>query len=282
MRRARAVHTGTHLTVHTVTCTDEHADWSRPEVATAVGIVLVRRGRFRLRGPDGEVALDRTVGYVEVPGRAYGFAHPAGGDECTAIAVGEDLWREAADGRPVPSVFAADGRLDTAHRLLLRADDAFTATEGLLWLLRRALRSERLLPVTAGPGRRSLADAAREAILADHPASRDLVGLARVLGVDPAHLSRTFRHHTGATVSAFRTRVRVARALDRLEDGADLLAEVAADLGFADQAHLTRAVRAQTGHTPAALRAVLSRAPRPVAGPGRVVPGGIAHAARWG
>ncbi|MFE3459859.1 helix-turn-helix domain-containing protein [Nocardiopsis aegyptia] len=281
MRRARAVHTAAHLTVHAVTCTDEHADWSEPEVADTVGIVLVRRGRFRLRGPGGEVALDRTVGYLEVPGRAYGFAHPSGGDECTAVTVGEELWREAADGRPVPPVFAADGRLDTAHRLLLRADDGFAATEGVLWLLRRALRSERL-PVTAGPGRRTLAEAAREAILADHPASHDLVGLARELGVGPAHLSRTFRHHTGVTVSAFRTRVRVARALDRLEEGADRLADVAADLGFADQAHLTRAVRAQTGRTPAALRALLSRAPRPVAGPGRAVPGRIAHTARWG
>jgi AraC-like DNA-binding protein len=262
MRRVRAVHTGPHVTVDAVTCTGEHADWSGPEAVGTVGLVLVRRGRFRLRGPGGEVALDRTVGYVELPGREYGFAHPAGGDECTSVTVGADLWQEAVDDRSPPPVFAASGRLDTAHRLLLRAaDDDFAATESLLWLLRRAFREERL-PVTAGPGRRSLAEAAREAILADHPASRDLVGLARALGVAPAHLSRTFRHHTGATVSAFRTRVRVARALDRLEQGAERLAEIAAEEGFADQAHLTRAVRAQTGWTPAALRTLLSRPPR--------------------
>jgi AraC-like DNA-binding protein len=54
----------------------------------------------------------------------------------------------------------------------------------------------------------------------------------------------------------------VARALDRLEQGAERLAEIAAEEGFGDQAHLTRAVRAQTGRTPAALRALLSRPPR--------------------
>ncbi|PWU61582.1 hypothetical protein DLE60_04880 [Micromonospora globispora] len=35
-------------------------------------------------------------------------------------------------------------------------------------------------------------------------------------------------------------------------------AELAAELGFADQAHLTRTVRAQLGHTPGEVRRLLS------------------------
>ncbi|NYH51690.1 AraC-like DNA-binding protein [Nocardiopsis arvandica] len=257
MRSVRAVHTGEHVSVHAVSCVGGHTGWSEPESSDTVGVVLVRRGRFRLRGQGGEVAVDRTVGYVELPGRERGFLHPEGGDECTSVTVAERLWREVSDDRTVPPAFGVDGRLDTAHRLLLRADDDLAATERLLWLLRRAFHGA-LLPVTAGPGRRALAESAREAVLADHPDSRDLVRLARLLGVGPAHLSRTFGHHTGVTVSGFRTRVRAARALDRIEDGAGGLAEVAADLGFADQAHLTRAVRAETGRTPSALRAALA------------------------
>ncbi|WP_091202512.1 helix-turn-helix domain-containing protein [Micromonospora narathiwatensis] len=55
----------------------------------------------------------------------------------------------------------------------------------------------------------------------------------------------------------YRNRLRVGRALDRLEEGVDSLAGLAAELGFADQAHLTRTVRAQLGHTPGQLRRLL-------------------------
>ena len=44
------------------------------------------------------------------------------------------------------------------------------------------------------------------------------------------------------TLTAYRNRVRVLRALDAIEDGHRDLAGLAADLGFADHAHLTRAV----------------------------------------
>jgi Helix-turn-helix domain len=51
----------------------------------------------------------------------------------------------------------------------------------------------------------------------------------------------------GVSVTRYRNRVRVARALDRLEHGEDSLAALAADLGFADQAHLCRTVRQHLG-----------------------------------
>ncbi|WP_222866061.1 helix-turn-helix domain-containing protein [Micromonospora sp. AP08] len=41
------------------------------------------------------------------------------------------------------------------------------------------------------------------------------------------------------------------------EAGAESLAGLAAELGFADQAHLTRTVRAQLGDTPGRLRRLL-------------------------
>jgi AraC-like DNA-binding protein len=45
--------------------------------------------------------------------------------------------------------------------------------------------------------------------------------------------------------------------MERLEQGEQSLARLAADLGFADQAHLTRTVREHLGHPPAALRRIL-------------------------
>ncbi|MFD0541604.1 helix-turn-helix domain-containing protein [Actinomadura luteofluorescens] len=59
------------------------------------------------------------------------------------------------------------------------------------------------------------------------------------------------------SVTRYRNRIRVGRALDRLERGERDLSGLAADLGFADHAHLTRTVREETGRTPTVLRRLL-------------------------
>ncbi|MEV0238108.1 AraC family transcriptional regulator [Nonomuraea sp. NPDC050786] len=108
----------------------------------------------------------------------------------------------------------------------------------------------------------AIADAAREAIAADHPAAGGLLSLADLLAVSPYQLSRAFTRELGVSLTHYRNRVRVGRALDRLEEGEPSLAGLAADLGFADQAHLTRTIRRHVGHTPTAVRRLLaSRAP---------------------
>ena len=76
-------------------------------------------------------------------------------------------------------------------------------------------------------------------------------------------MSRAFTAELGVSLTRYRNRVRVARALDRLEAGETRLAMLAADLGFADQAHLCRTVRAHVGHTPTALRRLLTRTVEP-------------------
>ncbi|NRQ39412.1 helix-turn-helix transcriptional regulator, partial [Nonomuraea sp. NN258] len=106
----------------------------------------------------------------------------------------------------------------------------------------------------------ALVDAAREAIAADDPAAGDLLSLAESLAVSPYRLSRAFTSELGVSLTHYRNRVRVGRALDRIEDGAPSLAALAAELGFADQAHLTRTIRRHVGHTPTALRHLLTTA----------------------
>jgi AraC-like DNA-binding protein len=86
-----------------------------------------------------------------------------------------------------------------------------------------------------------------------------LPALARELGVSPHHLSRVFHAHTGHTIAQHRLMLRSREALQRIAEGEDSLARLAAELGFADQSHLTRAIRRQTGRTPGQLRRLLSR-----------------------
>ncbi|WBO69082.1 helix-turn-helix domain-containing protein [Streptomyces camelliae] len=81
--------------------------------------------------------------------------------------------------------------------------------------------------------------------------------------------SRAFSRQLGVSVSrclsvsvtGYRRRVRIGRALERVEAGETSLSTLAADLGCADQAHLTRTIRRHLGHTPTSLRRLLTPAP---------------------
>jgi AraC-like DNA-binding protein len=96
------------------------------------------------------------------------------------------------------------------------------------------------------------------AITDDHPGASGLLPLAASLGVSPYRLSRAFTGELGVSLTRYRNRVRAARALDRLADGAARPGVLAADLGFADEAHLCRTIRAHLGHTPTGLRRLLT------------------------
>jgi AraC-like DNA-binding protein len=258
------------FTVSVVDCHDDHRGWSAERPRADVRLVLVRRGGFRRQVRGVAVDLDRTVGYLGLPGEEEHFAHPAGGDTCTSISLTADLWRAMAGESPRldGSSLYVDGRLDLAHRRLLAASRAGAADEGVVGLVAEVVRQ---VVTTATPaddratgarnwaaGDRALVARAREAIGGDHPAAAGLIPLAGLLGVSPYRLSRAFTRELGVSLTRYRNRVRVARALDRLEAGESGLASLAAELGFADQAHLCRTVREHLGHTPTALRRLLA------------------------
>lgn len=251
------------FTVRLVRCRDDHAGWSSPEAGHRHGVVLVRAGGFRRRGRHGDTWTDQALGYLTTPGEEERFAHPAGGDECTAIHVSPRLWRDLPGEPAGPASVYVDGRLELEHRLLLRTardgDADFGVAERLLGLVATAIeRSGQATADTAGRADREIADAAREALTADLPNTRGLLPLADLLGVSPYRLSRVFHRHVGVPLTRYRNRLRVGAALHRLEHGEPSLAALAAELGFADQAHLTRTVRAEVGETPHQLRRLLT------------------------
>jgi AraC-like DNA-binding protein len=264
---------GPGFSVSAVTCADEHPRWSAAETRDGYGLVLVGRGWFRRRTARAAATIDPTVGYLGLPGEQESFAHPAGGDRCTYVALSAGLWRQLAGdaARPARAAVHVDARLELAHRRMLAAaasgDVDHALAEELLALVAAAVRRTVAGPSPAGaadgasaPGRRrdaAMVNAAREAIAAGHPAAGGLFPLAGLLEVSPYRLSRAFSREAGMSLTHYRNRVRVSRALERLAAGERSLAVLAADLGFSDQAHLTRTVRAHAGHTPAALRRLL-------------------------
>jgi AraC-like DNA-binding protein len=80
-----------------------------------------------------------------------------------------------------------------------------------------------------------------------------LTALAEEVGANPFVLLREFRRCFGLPPHAFLLRLRADRARALLARGGDL-AEVAQNLGFADQSHLSRVFKRLYGITPAAYR----------------------------
>ena len=80
--------------------------------------------------------------------------------------------------------------------------------------------------------------------------SSDLCELA---GLGPRTLQRMFLQYAGVSPTWVIRRYRLLEAAESVREGKPVSwAEIAAGLGYADQAHLTRDFRAATGQTPAA------------------------------
>lgn len=267
MRSSTTLASRPDFAITSVACRDDHTGWSEPESNDDYRIVLVRRGRFR-RKADGVIAdVDPTLAYLGVPGEEDRFAHPSVGDDCTSVSLPAPTWALlAGDGsRPTRPTVYVDARLDLAHRRFLTAaaqpDTDYALTEALLGLVATTVSQTVMTPTPAEPARRKnshLVARARAAIADDHPAAAGLFPLADLLGVSPYRLSRAFPQALGVSLTHYRNRVRVGRALDRLEQGERQLGRLAADLGFSDQAHLTRTIRAHVDDTPASLRRLLA------------------------
>jgi AraC-like DNA-binding protein len=134
----------------------------------------------------------------------------------------------------------------TALLQQVTAEPDEAARAGLLAAaLERAVRPER-----AGPARQ-VATAAR--LAETGRAVRRLADLASLTGLGPRTLQRMFLHYAGVSPMWVIRRYRLLDAAEAVREGAAVSwAEVAAELGYADQAHLIRDFRAAVGQTPAA------------------------------
>jgi AraC-like DNA-binding protein len=270
-RRVRVVTqiaAGPGVSVEQVSIRAESPRWSEPEVPAGYRLVLVRQGVFRARVGGLELLADPAIAYAGSPRLEQSIAHRVGvADTYTSLLLSEGLMAGLGrPGRALSTAVPVTGDVAVAHRLLVawarRSADSFELAEratrlaGLLLVPHSPAGSVARRPATAA-SRRRLAEAAREFLAAD-PGWSSLTGVASRVGCSPHHLSRVFHQETGMTLTRYRSRLRVLRALDALEAGEKDLAGLAARLGFADHAHLSRTVMNECGHAPRDLRRLLA------------------------
>lgn len=272
MRSTQRLATGPGFTVDDVRFRMPTPSWTSPEAALEYRLVFVRRGVYRLRLNSRQVVVDPASVYAVQAGDEQSIAHRVSVDDAaTSIMLSAALLADlTGDRRPPVGLLRTAGRFYLAHRVLVaraRAGaDEFELSDCLFRLTECLLDPEQCRPSPLAQDipsatRSHIAQKAREAITED-PVSLGLRQLAAAVNVSAPYLSRIFHQETGLTLSRFRNRLRVGRAVDRLEAGERDLSRLALDLGFADHAHLTRTVRAELGHPPSVVREMLAH-PRP-------------------
>ncbi|HEX8026374.1 MAG TPA: AraC family transcriptional regulator [Candidatus Limnocylindrales bacterium] len=149
---------------------------------------------------------------------------------------------------PSPTLWA---EVSALHDALARADDVLEA-ETRFALVAEAIRES--FGLTGGERPRAPEPTAGDALRAyldARPFERaTLAEAAAATGWSEAHLARSFTARFGITPHAYVTGRRLDAARDRILDGQPL-ADVAAEVGFVDQAHLTRRFRSFLATTPA-------------------------------
>ena len=145
--------------------------------------------------------------------------------------------------------------LRLAHTELSLCPDPLEAESRLPWLLTAlARRHSTSRPVSDEiPGAAWVAHAVRDRLADDLLTPPSLSALAADFDLSRYQLLRAFRTTMGIPPYAWLAQYRVTRARGLLDAGWRP-AEVAAQVGFADQAHLTRWFRRVLGVTPAAYR----------------------------
>ncbi len=224
-------------------------------------VAITQAGRDRLVATPNEVVLYNG-------GTAYQrhLVSPDG-DHSVFIELDDEL---AADVGPFPTTWVTvDSALYAAYRVLVWAPDApplLVDEWGMAVLAKvaaagagksRTARDHRRRRLPA-PGR-DAAEAVKATIAMRLGDRLTLADLAAEAHYSPYHLARLFRAHTGQSVCRYRNELRVRRGIERVIEGSETLAVIAAELGFASHSHLTTAFRAAVGVRPVDLRRPATR-----------------------
>lgn len=218
-------------------------------VSAGLGVCLKRGPAHRVRANGRELLYPSDAICVRAPGCIWSCeAAPTG---FLSIDIASALLPFDLDPRSMrylrPSR-ALDVR-SSVRRLC--ADDPLASQQALAELIAAVVEQAGVgggRSLSAGPPPRCV-ERARELLAASLGQRIDLDQLSAAVGANKFVLIRQFRRETGTTPHSYRNLLRIERARELLARGA-ASAEIAGDLGFADQAHFSRRFKHVVGVTP--------------------------------
>lgn len=218
------------------------------------GVKLFRRGRSMEHAAPGSLSVVNP-GEMHTGEREHGHELIYGALYVPEAAIAKMLTRGRDDTLLVRQSVIGDHDiwrcLAAAHRLVMTGDDATAAEEamicGISLLFQRYGTGQRTHPEADCP---KAVRRAMEFLQAHAYDNVSLEDASAASGVGLFHLIRLFQKHVGLTPYAYLTQMRIAKSRQLLRLGAPV-AQVALDVGFADQAHFTKRFKQLTGATPA-------------------------------
>jgi AraC-like DNA-binding protein len=254
------------IAVRDVVCRGECRHKSAEECSRATHLVFPYRGVYvRHLGREPAVAEANQVLFFNA-GESYCVSHPIeGGDSSLVLALEESWLREM-----VPQTLVRSGgrvlafrqqrrRIDARtqalvamlrHSLRRGAAEALEAETLALTLVRRSLGERTSHAVTASAGLQKLVDRAKLVLSAEPTRRWRLAEIAVEVGVSPVYLTQVFQQVEAMPLYRYQLRMRLARALDLIDEYDDLTA-LGLELGFSSHSHFSSAFRQTYGRTPA-------------------------------
>jgi len=263
------------LTIRDVRCRCPRGHVSGSEQSSASQLIFTRRGFFVCEAAGATMIGSPNHVLIFTQGEEFRAVHPVdGGDECTAIALAEELWEEAVIA-PVgmlvgrwrercrslalsPQVQLRSAALHAHLRSGSLSD--LEAEAAAMELIRSAGVSHLASPETVG---RTRSLQARRRVtraivhMADHLGSPvTLKDVAAAVHCSPYHLTTLFRDLTGYSLCRYHRQWRLASALADIVSHDLPLGSLAYLHGFSSASHLTNVARSAFGITPRQVRSL--------------------------
>ena len=247
-------------------CPADHPLWRQPNIIGAASLIAFPGTPVVIsRTGIGAICADRNQAVVYAPGQEYRRSqlHPRG-DVCSYVVLSEEVLDGALNRRGTQALFRAGRCVVPAGSWLryqvalarMRAGqlDAVGFEEQVFSVVADVLEASGSAGGWSAVARRM--ETVRERLSADLEQQLTMEDVATELDVSPFHLVRQFKEHTGWTMHAYRTQLRLRAATEiALVEAGRSLADVAAMTGFASHSHLTARFARTFGATPSAVRA---------------------------
>src|SRR5258707_670931 len=256
------------VTIRDVYCRGSHSEQTAEECTNTTQLVFPYRGVYVRHLGRGQAVAEANQVLFFNAGEGYRVSHPVpGGDASLTVIISEAQMRELA-----PRRFLRDGstfafrpqrlRIDARAQVLVallrhsvrhNIAEPWEAESLALTLAQRALGPRTTHAPDASAGRQLLVDRVKLVLLSDPMRRWTLGEIAAEVRSSPVYLTQIFRQVEGMPLYRYQLRLRLARALDLVEQYDDLTA-LGLDLGFSSHSHFSAVFRQAYGRSPSEFR----------------------------